>query len=364
MSDQIEAAGTFATAGLAAGALDQPAPGGHSDVEGGACANCAAPLTGPFCGQCGQRAHLHRTLGAVFHEFLHGITHFDGKAWTTLPMLVFRPGKLTRSYIEGQRARYIAPVPLFLLVIFLMFFVLSFAHLSDTPIDVGGTATQAQREAEMTRSLADIDKDIALARAGGRADDVARLNLMRDGIIKLGNKVRRKETNAGDVINVIGEQLAEASARGSITINSGIPWIDAKGKEALKNPSLMLYKLQSKAYKLSFLLVPLSLPWLWLAFFWRRNVGMYDHAIFALYSISFMSLLFIAGSIALTAGVTSSWFWQPLLLLPAVHLLAQLRGAYALAWWGAGWRTLYLSIAAVLTLSVYLLILIVLGVVD
>ena len=39
-------------------------------------------------------------------------------------MLLFRPGKLIRSYIDGHRARYVAPVPLFLMVIFLMFFVL------------------------------------------------------------------------------------------------------------------------------------------------------------------------------------------------------------------------------------------------
>ena len=121
MSDQIEAAGALVTAGLAANPLDRPAGDGG---QSGACANCGTALSGPFCSKCGQRAHLNRSIGDVFHEFLHGITHFDGKAWTTLPMLLFRPGKLIRSYIDGHRARYVAPVPLFLMVIFLMFFVL------------------------------------------------------------------------------------------------------------------------------------------------------------------------------------------------------------------------------------------------
>jgi len=36
------------------------------------------------------------------HDLLHGALHFEGKMWRTLPMLVLRPGKLTRRYIEGR----------------------------------------------------------------------------------------------------------------------------------------------------------------------------------------------------------------------------------------------------------------------
>ncbi|OSZ71982.1 hypothetical protein CAP39_00930 [Sphingomonas sp. IBVSS1] len=362
MSDQIEAAAGLATASLAAHALDAPGPG--TAAHSGTCANCGAALSGPFCGQCGQRAHLHRSVGEVFHEFLHGITHFDGKAWTTLPMLVFRPGKLTRAYIEGQRARYIAPVPLFLLVVFLMFFVLSFAHLPDDAVQVGDDTTPAERVAESRKALADIDAEIAKAEATGDKAKLAELRTARAGLAAVTKRAGSAEVSAADVISDIGQGIVSASQKDQLTIISGFPALDAKAKEALKNPSLVLYKLQTKAYKLSFLLVPLSLPWLWLALFWRRGVGMYDHAIFALYSISFMSLLFITASMALTAGVTAQWFWTPLLLAPAAHMFAQLRGSYALGWWGASWRTVYLSFAAVITLSLYLLILIVAGVLD
>ena len=99
-------------------------------------------------------------------------------------------------------------------------------------------------------------------------------------------------------------------------------------------------------------------------FLWKRGVGVYDHAIFALYSISFMSLLFIAGSLALTANIVTEAFWVPLLLAPSLHMFASLRGAYGLGVFSAGWRTLYLSIAAAFTLSLYFLILVVLGVFD
>lgn len=361
MSDQIEAMGALATA---AQALDQPGPGPAGHGHGGTCANCAAPLAGPFCAQCGQRAHLHHSMAEVFHDFLHGITHIDGKAWKTLPMLLFQPGRLTRSYIDGQRARYIAPVPLFLMVVFLMFFALSFVHLPDDAVVANaGNLTPTQREAELKRSIADIDKDIAAAQAAGRSDEVARLKTARAGLVAVGNGVRDGKGSAA-VLGEAGRELSKAAAENELDINSGWPWLDDHVREAAKNPSLLLYKLQAKAYKLSFLLVPLSLPWLWLVFVWRRGVGMYEHAVFTLYSISFMSLLFIAGSLALTAGVTAGLFWQLLLLAPAAHMFVQLRGAYGLGWWGAGWRTVYLSLAACISLSLYLVLMLVIGLLD
>ena len=94
----------------------------------GACPNCGAELHGEFCSACGQPAHLHRTLGHMVEEFLHGILHFDTRAWRTLPLLVFRPGTLTREYIHGKRARYISPLAMFLLLIFTMFAVFAFCR--------------------------------------------------------------------------------------------------------------------------------------------------------------------------------------------------------------------------------------------
>ena len=132
MSGEIDALGNLANAALVARSLEPEGGINHAAVADAhhVCANCDAPLSGNFCANCGQKAHVHRSLAHVGEEILHGITHFDGKAWTTLPLLIFRPGKLTRDYIEGKRARYIAPVPLFLLVVFLMFFVFSFVDIS------------------------------------------------------------------------------------------------------------------------------------------------------------------------------------------------------------------------------------------
>ncbi|MFD1959902.1 DUF3667 domain-containing protein [Novosphingobium panipatense] len=94
---------------------------GHTHES--ACLNCGTALVGTHCHACGQAAHVHRTLGAFFHDLLHGVFHFEGKTWRTLPLLAWKPGELTRQYVEGRRASFVSPIALFLFSVFLMFAV-------------------------------------------------------------------------------------------------------------------------------------------------------------------------------------------------------------------------------------------------
>lgn len=102
MSMDLEPVGALATAGLVAkvveGDAGKTAHGAHAD---GRCANCGTQLTGPYCHQCGQTAHVHRSLLHILEELAHGILHFDTKSWRTLPLLVARPGLLTRRCQRG-----------------------------------------------------------------------------------------------------------------------------------------------------------------------------------------------------------------------------------------------------------------------
>src|SRR6185436_393055 len=74
----------------------------------------------------GQRTHLHRSLMHLGHDILHGVFHFEGKMWRTIPELFFHPGRLTRRYIDGERAKFVSPMALYLFTVFLMFGVFSF----------------------------------------------------------------------------------------------------------------------------------------------------------------------------------------------------------------------------------------------
>src|SRR5215212_1678685 len=119
----IEGIGEAVTGGMIAHAVepDHGEAGPHDE----ACLNCGAELEGAYCHRCGQKGHVHRTLAGFWHELVHGVFHFDGKIWRTLPLLAWRPGELTRRYVAGERARFVSPIALFLFTVFLMFAVFS-----------------------------------------------------------------------------------------------------------------------------------------------------------------------------------------------------------------------------------------------
>lgn len=71
-----------------------------------ACLNCATALMGPFCHYCGQPdKNLMRFFPALVRDLLGDVVDFDSRFMRTLKPLLFRPGKLTRDYLDGRRFR-------------------------------------------------------------------------------------------------------------------------------------------------------------------------------------------------------------------------------------------------------------------
>ena len=419
VGNEIEALGQLATAGLAASELDDlpsarrrrakeravreaqwwrrhPVEAADTTVGPHTCANCDAHLQGDFCHVCGQSAHVHRSVLHMVEEFAHGLYHFDSKAWRTLPMLAFRPGRLTRDYTHGRRARYVAPLALFLLSVFLMFFVFGFMggpNLDDAVIlDTKAEKVAAAREAvtDARKEVTDAEQELATEKrdtdntpaaikgyetgvAAYRTSLVAAEAALAKAQALPDKPGAHTVTSEGKTVFAAKpgqswqDALAEQARSGKLNVNTGIPAVDANIRKALKDPEFAFYKVQQKAYKLSFLLVPLSLPILWLMFLWRRDVKLYDHVVFSLYSLSFMSLLLVVGvAIPKIAGVLGLGIAGAglLFLVPPVHIFVQLKGAYALGKWGALWRTSVLLFASVITLSMFLSMIVVLGLAD
>lgn len=339
----------------------------------GGCANCGAEVSGNFCGNCGQKAHLHRSVLHATEEFLHGIVHFDGRFWHTLPLLLFRPGKLTRDYVYGRRQRYIAPIALFLLTIFAMFLLFGLVPsqslpdgaivVDSTPVNKGGDSIRADR-AELERRLAQARQD------PDRAGEVRGLELA----VKLLDHSEGTSGGGTDAAGAIAEGSAPNSladviraeaASGGLVANTGNAELDAQIGRALQNPEFTFYKIQQKGYKLSFLLIPLSLPWMILLLLRRKGVYIYDHVVFLLYSISFMSILFMVGTVMFGFGVSNNSLWAVLFgVVPVAHMFAQLKEGYALGWFSAAWRTALLTIFSTITLSIFVMAIIMLGLID
>ena len=92
------------------------------------CANCGARLAGPWCSQCGQHSHdSGRRLRDLLHDAWHSFTHLDGRFGSTLQLLFWQPGALTREYFANRRARQVPPFRLYL-VCSLVFFALTSAE--------------------------------------------------------------------------------------------------------------------------------------------------------------------------------------------------------------------------------------------
>lgn len=90
------------------------------------CRNCGATLGGQYCGNCGQRASSRMiSIWELTRDAFGDLFELDSRLWRTLIPLLFRPGKLTRDYLEGRRARYMPPFRTYL-VLSIIFFLVAF----------------------------------------------------------------------------------------------------------------------------------------------------------------------------------------------------------------------------------------------
>lgn len=303
---EIEAVADAVTGGMLGRAVEPRAGEDDGHTHERYCLNCGTELSGPFCHACGQHAHVHRTLRAFFHDFLHGVLHFEGKIWRTLPMLAWKPGELTRRYIEGQRARFVSPIALFLFCVFLTFAVMGLT--------------------------------------GG----------MEPNFNKGDNKVETLNAKAVQERNV---QLRTLDLK-----TNGVPgWLRTGIEKAKENPELLFYKVKSNAYKFSWALIPISVPFVWLLFPFSRRFRLYDHTVFVTYSLCFMMLLLAVSTLVdLVAPTVANFAW----LIPPAHMYRQLRGAYGVSRFGAIWRTIALVLFAFVAIGLFASLLLALGAFD
>jgi hypothetical protein len=161
-------------------------------------------------------------------------------------------------------------------------------------------------------------------------------------------------------------KISKNDSSGTGQVDTGWPWLDSFAtnaiKKANKSPDLLLYKLQSNGYKFAWLLIPISMPFIWLTMIGRRGYRFYDHAVFATYSISFMSLLFIFCAALDKIAVLEDVSLPLLALFPPVHMYRQLRQAYQLGRTEAAVRLIVLLLCTVICLTLFALILLLLGV--
>ncbi len=323
---ELEAIGDVVTGGLLARAVEPDAgevgEDGHTHEQ--CCLNCGTKLVGPYCSACGQKSHIHRSLRAFAGDFIAGLLNFEGKFWRTLPMLAWQPGEMTRRYIAGERARFISPVALYLFTVFAMFAVLNFTGALNADPD--------SFKADLQEEIAADQR--ALAKLQTKRNEAG---IAKEALAELDRKIAKRKEDIADSQKVM---TSGPIIQGDIDDADTPGWIRPLVEQAKEDPALVSLKIQEAASKYSWLLIPISVPFLWLLFPFRRRHNLYDHTVFVTYSLSFMMMLVVASGLLVAAGWPG--LAAMLFFVPPFHMYRHLKGAYQLGRFSAVVRTILL----------------------
>lgn len=141
------------------------------------CLNCGTIVQGHYCQNCGQEnVEPHETFWHMVTHFFYDITHFDSSFFHTLRYLLFKPGFLSKEYVNGRRVKYLHPIRMYVFtsaIFFLLFFSV-FAPVSNLTNTMDDPVPPAQR-ARHIKMLED-----ELKKKPGDSSLVTRLTVARD----------------------------------------------------------------------------------------------------------------------------------------------------------------------------------------
>jgi Protein of unknown function (DUF3667) len=422
MSEGLAGVADILTGAAVARAVEPGA--GEGQVAPGECQNCKTALLGPHCHTCGQKAKVHRTLHAFGHDILHSVLHFDGKIWRTLPMLFWNPGQLTRRYVHGERAKFVSPLALFLFTVFLSFALFNWLvpgtgqvnsifdpekielqyqsdrkeildeiaelkadkQAADAEQQPGrqwregeiarherdlktldddyqmGVRETAKAQSRLTKEKADAEGRIARLEADLKAAQAAALPT--DALTSQLESERVELRVVNGALAALSQNIVPDDGNWRFTDLAfpGAARLNEAVKKAAANPQLMIYKIQSNAYKFSWALIPISVPFVWLLFFWRRQYKMFDHAVFVTYSLTFMMLFTALFAVLIQFPQTETIGGLMLVFVPPIHLYRHVHHAYMTSRFGAFWRMCVLTIFALTALILFVMLIVTLGV--
>lgn len=245
------------------------------DASAGQCDNCFTTLQGDFCHQCGQEKKSYiRNVSGVVTEFFGEFSNWDTRVWRTLVPLWFRPGYLSRRYVDGHRVPYVPPLRLYLFTSIITFLI--FAKLVPEPTmnaaTAGGVAVQPVQNAGQEQ------------------------NVLSQVIDEINHDLQQKQQSTP--VNSKADFLSDEAQQA----------FDAKVDAIVANPKLAINKFFSLAPQMMLLLLPLFALILKLMYL-RSNRYYMEHLIVALHSHSFI-LQFSALYLALqTLSQHISWPW-------------------------------------------------------
>ena len=266
------------------------------------CLNCGDPTVGQFCPACGQRkVDVRISLRRMLREVMDDQLSVNSTLPRTLGALLFRPGHLTRDYVQGRMARYIPPFRLYLVSSLLFFIILPF--VADPGAITMNEDGDARRDSVRVARIADSALLVHARKAG--EDTTAYARAVRDrespsfGNIQFG-------PDPDDVVPPL-KPLARRMKRTEERLNS------MPRREALRT---LIEAFEENAPIGVFVMMPLFALILKLLYV-RQKRFYVEHFVFALHAHAFA---FLTGTVILVSrsgflnAVIATWFLAYLFL--------------------------------------------------
>lgn len=275
------------------------------------CLNCGHQVEERFCPHCGQEnIESRHPFYYLFTHFFEDFTHYDGQFWGTMKNLLFKPGRLTKIYLEGKRTQFVPPVKLYIFISFLTFLFISF-QIADMNFGLQGADNEKSLKKEIQKAVSENDtilKDFPESRditIGISSEDGAPSKL--------------SDSKTGDTIktNRNGIDLKEVFKSKSITQSFGLQSMEDFDKKEEKNGNkyktirpfvAKVFELEERGHspreivdlfirssiqnlpKALFIYLPLFAFLLWI-FHSKKKWWYFDHGVFTLHYFSFLLLL-------------------------------------------------------------------------
>lgn len=124
------------------------------------CLNCNAEVQGRFCQVCGQEnIETKESFWSLATHFVYDVTHFDGKFFSTLKYLLFRPGFLSQEYLKGRRITYLHPIRMYVFTS-AIFFLILFSFYQEASESVVKISANEKTTAGLIKELEGIKKKL------------------------------------------------------------------------------------------------------------------------------------------------------------------------------------------------------------
>ena len=350
MSHDLEVAGAASLGGLTSGEHHEVQPPGEP------CRNCGTVVTERYCTRCGQLAsNFHRPFFSLVTSSLADTFALDSRLWRSVPLLLFRPGRMTRNYLDGKRARYVPPFRMFLLASVLFFLTVfglgdRLGWYADWQLNPG---TSLERSEE-TRDKAIAELKLQLEDESLSPESRERLEstlATLEGDLEL-PFVTEDGTVDRDALH---EAIGKATEEGATPEETQA--FQAAGDRiatVFENQDRFAARFREWAPRFSLMFMPLLALMLTVIYAWHRKVYVYDHVIAALHFQTFVYslsiLLLLAGALL---HIGPGWLFAAGATWGIWYLYRQLRVTYGTGIFMAALRT---SILLILGITVLLLL--------